>query len=182
MTVEPPKAAAKIDHDGQSYYFCSTGCALRFAQAPENSWLHDRFAKAHQLSPSHPITGRGKRVAEPKIPATAPVAAPSAAAMRVDVRAQPPHQQLRVAAAPKASATPARCIRKSCRSAQAPAPSAAWRSSRWIRSPKSKPIPNTIPCASDSGSAPRSPCPLLVLVHARRIPRPASDSNASQLD
>jgi len=35
MTVEPPKAAAKIDHDGRSYYFCSAGCARRFAKEPE---------------------------------------------------------------------------------------------------------------------------------------------------
>jgi P-type Cu+ transporter len=35
MTVDPKKAAAKIDHAGQSYYFCSKGCAQRFAQSPE---------------------------------------------------------------------------------------------------------------------------------------------------
>ena len=35
MTVEPPEAAAKIDHDGRSYYFCSAGCARRFAKEPE---------------------------------------------------------------------------------------------------------------------------------------------------
>jgi Cu+-exporting ATPase len=35
MTVDPAKAAAKIDHAGQSYYFCSNGCAQRFAQSPD---------------------------------------------------------------------------------------------------------------------------------------------------
>src|ERR1700720_3791202 len=35
MTVDPQKAAAKIDHAGQSHYFCSKGCAQRFAQSPE---------------------------------------------------------------------------------------------------------------------------------------------------
>ncbi len=35
MSVDPPKAAAKIDHAGQSYYFCSKGCAQRFAQSPD---------------------------------------------------------------------------------------------------------------------------------------------------
>jgi Cu+-exporting ATPase len=35
MSVDPAKAAAKIDHAGQSYYFCSKGCAQRFAQSPE---------------------------------------------------------------------------------------------------------------------------------------------------
>src|SRR5271166_6588867 len=35
MSVDPAKAAAKIDHAGQSYYFCSKGCAQRFAQSPD---------------------------------------------------------------------------------------------------------------------------------------------------
>jgi P-type Cu+ transporter len=35
MTVDPAKAAAIIDHAGQSYYFCSKGCAQRFAQSPD---------------------------------------------------------------------------------------------------------------------------------------------------
>jgi Cu+-exporting ATPase len=35
MTVDPAKAAAKIDHAGQSFYFCSKGCAQRFAQSPD---------------------------------------------------------------------------------------------------------------------------------------------------
>ena len=35
MSVDPAKAAAKIDHAGQSYYFCSKGCAQRFALSPD---------------------------------------------------------------------------------------------------------------------------------------------------
>jgi Cu+-exporting ATPase len=35
MTVDPHQAAAKIDHAGQTYYFCSAECARRFAQSPE---------------------------------------------------------------------------------------------------------------------------------------------------
>jgi P-type Cu+ transporter len=34
MSVEPEKAAAKTEHAGKLYYFCSAGCASRFAQAP----------------------------------------------------------------------------------------------------------------------------------------------------
>jgi P-type Cu+ transporter len=34
MSVDPAKAVAKIDHAGQSFYFCSKGCAQRFAQTP----------------------------------------------------------------------------------------------------------------------------------------------------
>jgi Cu+-exporting ATPase len=35
MTVVPEKAAAKIEHAGKNYYFCSTGCAERFSREPE---------------------------------------------------------------------------------------------------------------------------------------------------
>jgi Cu+-exporting ATPase len=34
MTVEPSKGAAKAGHDGETYWFCSQGCAKRFLQAP----------------------------------------------------------------------------------------------------------------------------------------------------
>jgi Cu+-exporting ATPase len=34
MNVDPEKAAAKVEHAGQAYYFCSVGCARRFEQAP----------------------------------------------------------------------------------------------------------------------------------------------------
>src|ERR1700730_13439093 len=35
MTVEPSKAAAKQEFRGTTYYFCSRGCAVRFAKEPE---------------------------------------------------------------------------------------------------------------------------------------------------
>ena len=35
MTVEPSKAAAKQELRGTTYYFCSRGCAARFAKEPE---------------------------------------------------------------------------------------------------------------------------------------------------
>jgi P-type Cu+ transporter len=35
MNVEPEKAAATVDHAGESYYFCSKGCAARFEKNPE---------------------------------------------------------------------------------------------------------------------------------------------------
>jgi P-type Cu+ transporter len=34
MTVDPTKAAATIDYEGQPYYFCSKSCAAKFQQAP----------------------------------------------------------------------------------------------------------------------------------------------------
>jgi Cu+-exporting ATPase len=35
MTVDPEKAAAKVEHDGKTYYFCSPRCAERFSKEPE---------------------------------------------------------------------------------------------------------------------------------------------------
>ena len=34
MTVEPATAAGRFDHDGETYYFCSTRCLDRFRAAP----------------------------------------------------------------------------------------------------------------------------------------------------
>jgi P-type Cu+ transporter len=35
MTVDPEKAAAKVEHAGKTYYFCSKSCAERFSHEPE---------------------------------------------------------------------------------------------------------------------------------------------------
>src|SRR5215472_1243604 len=35
MSVEPTKAAGKVEHKGKTYHFCSRRCAERFAQEPE---------------------------------------------------------------------------------------------------------------------------------------------------
>src|SRR5205085_10933588 len=35
MSVDPAKAAGKVEHQGKAYYFCSKRCAERFAQDPE---------------------------------------------------------------------------------------------------------------------------------------------------
>ena len=35
MSVDPGKAAAKVEHAGKTYYFCAPGCAKRFSQTPE---------------------------------------------------------------------------------------------------------------------------------------------------
>jgi P-type Cu+ transporter len=34
MSVDPETAAAKVEYDGRTYYFCATGCARRFQQEP----------------------------------------------------------------------------------------------------------------------------------------------------
>ncbi len=35
MSVDPTKAAGKVEHNGKAYYFCSKRCAERFSQDPE---------------------------------------------------------------------------------------------------------------------------------------------------
>jgi P-type Cu+ transporter len=35
MSVDPAKAAGKVEHKGKTYYFCSKRCAERFAQEPD---------------------------------------------------------------------------------------------------------------------------------------------------
>src|SRR6266853_1256844 len=35
MTVVPEKAAARLEHAGERYYFCSKGCAEQFSRGPE---------------------------------------------------------------------------------------------------------------------------------------------------
>src|SRR3979409_2285598 len=35
MTIDPEKAAARVEYLGKIYYFCAPGCAKRFQQAPE---------------------------------------------------------------------------------------------------------------------------------------------------
>ena len=36
MSIEPNQAAAKIEYQGNTYYFCSHGCHKAFTAAPEN--------------------------------------------------------------------------------------------------------------------------------------------------
>src|SRR5260370_7714928 len=35
MMVVPERAAAKLEHAGKTYYFCSNGCTGRFSREPE---------------------------------------------------------------------------------------------------------------------------------------------------
>src|SRR6266404_617451 len=35
MNVDPTKSAAKVEHGGNTYYFCAPGCAKHFQQTPE---------------------------------------------------------------------------------------------------------------------------------------------------
>jgi len=57
MTVDPQKAAAKGEHAGKTYYFCSAGCARRFEQAPEEYLSQTRSGLNPTLGPLHGISG-----------------------------------------------------------------------------------------------------------------------------
>src|SRR5258708_35551029 len=43
MTVDPDRAAARHDHNGQTYYFCSVNCQQRFQADP------GRFLRADHI-------------------------------------------------------------------------------------------------------------------------------------
>src|SRR5580704_12226010 len=49
MVVVPEKAAAKVEHAGKNYYFCSAGCAERFSREPEK-YLAVRGTEGKQRS------------------------------------------------------------------------------------------------------------------------------------
>jgi Cu+-exporting ATPase len=36
MKVEPPSAAASVEFEGSTYYFCSKGCAASFESDPRH--------------------------------------------------------------------------------------------------------------------------------------------------
>jgi Cu+-exporting ATPase len=46
MKVDPSKAAASIEHQGATAYFCSKGCAAKFRAAP------DKYLQAKPVTPA----------------------------------------------------------------------------------------------------------------------------------
>ena len=75
MTIDPEKAAAKVAHDGATYYFCSQGCATHFQKAPEKFLRSPGTAgmapsrDAHQLAtPSTALAREGVRYTCPMHP------------------------------------------------------------------------------------------------------------------
>src|SRR6266852_5134042 len=55
MTVDPEKAAGKVEHAGKTYYFCSKGCAERFSREPEKFLASDGTAgmEHRRAAPEH---------------------------------------------------------------------------------------------------------------------------------
>ena len=78
MTVDPARAAGTVEHDGQTYYFCGTSCAKRFAADPAEfldkpagpaaSCCHGDAAPGPAAAPVMLIK-RGKPAATPAAPA-----------------------------------------------------------------------------------------------------------------
>src|SRR5467141_1157029 len=69
MMVDPQKSAAKVEHGGMNYYFCSARCAERFEKNPEKSLAAPGMAgMEHHSSP--PIVDANKHFG-PTAPASA---------------------------------------------------------------------------------------------------------------
>ena len=54
MAVDPTKAAARVDHAGQAYFFCSKRCADRFSADPQKFLAAPASATMESASPQHP--------------------------------------------------------------------------------------------------------------------------------
>ncbi len=80
MTVVPEKAAAKVEHAGQTYYFCSKRCAERFSNEPEKflaapgtAGMHHGPAPAEQGAMQHVATAPSSEADRTKVRYTCPM-------------------------------------------------------------------------------------------------------------
>src|SRR6266581_7111222 len=105
MMVVPEKAAAKAEHAGMTYYFCSKNCAERFSREPE------KFLVAPELREwtTAPRPGNTPQCEVPELW----------------------HHALPTK---KKFVTPARCIRRSSEWGRGAVRSAAWHLSPWMYS------------------------------------------------
>ena len=80
MSVEPAKAAGKVEHKGKTYHFCSKRCAERFAQAPEKFLETPGSAGMEHGHADSNVSAHAPKQSEMKHgPAAPAVAAPSSA-------------------------------------------------------------------------------------------------------
>jgi Cu+-exporting ATPase len=90
MSVDPVKAAGKVEHDGQAYYFCSKRCAERFTEDPQKflatpgtAGMEHAHGRAHPQAhaPAHVPVQAGHEHMHPTAaaPAAAPAPVPSSA-------------------------------------------------------------------------------------------------------
>ena len=54
MTVDPDRAADRIEHEGQTYFFCSQKCAAKFRADPQR-YLQSGPTKSEGISPPPPV-------------------------------------------------------------------------------------------------------------------------------
>jgi P-type Cu+ transporter len=84
MSVDPTKAAGKVEHKGEVYHFCSKRCAERFRQDPEKFLAAPGTAgieHAHAHSRVHPHTAEADAPTHAEQRTTHPAAAAIAAAV-----------------------------------------------------------------------------------------------------
>src|SRR5947207_11935829 len=72
MTVDPARAAGQVAHRGKTYYFCSKGCAAKFAADPE------RYIEPRVPSPEPRVPSPEPRASRPGPRAPAPSPQPPA--------------------------------------------------------------------------------------------------------
>jgi Cu+-exporting ATPase len=77
MTVDPNKAAATAEYDGQPYYFCSKGCATKFQQNPTKFLATTATASTEQRAQSDAANATNSCCSH--APATTPHASQTAA-------------------------------------------------------------------------------------------------------
>src|SRR5713101_1283081 len=53
MSVDPAKAAGKVQYGGKTYYFCSARCAERFSKEPEKFLAAPGTAGMHKNHAAH---------------------------------------------------------------------------------------------------------------------------------
>src|SRR5947207_611269 len=56
MSVDPQKAAAKVEHAGKTYFFCAPGCARRFEKEPEKYLRAMQAPAAEGASAAAPVS------------------------------------------------------------------------------------------------------------------------------
>src|SRR5437762_85592 len=56
MSVDPQKAAAKVEYAGKTYFFCAPGCARRFEKEPEKYLRAMQAPAAEGASAATPLS------------------------------------------------------------------------------------------------------------------------------
>ena len=104
MSVDPAKAAGKIEHGGKTYYFCSNRCAERFGQDPEKFLSAPGTAgmeHGHAHAPTHSQHDHLKPGPSREAASGAPPLAPSAQGVHYTCPMHPEVVQIGPGSCPK---------------------------------------------------------------------------------